>query len=224
MRCPKCDANVNDTSAVCGFCGQDLSIIHYVRRISNTYYNMGLEKAKVRDLSGAVVILKKSLQFNKKNTDARNLLGLVYYEMGETVAALSEWVLSKYLQPEENLADYYINTIQKNQTALDATNQTIKKYNAALAAAKGGLGLVAARDVAEAHLVAFLVKLAGLRLAEAERSATAARTALHAAHEEDPHADEKDHREPGDEDRSQQAWFFRRFTDNLDVLGQQVIQ
>ena len=138
MRCPKCDANVNDTSAVCGFCGQDLSIIHYVRRISNTYYNMGLEKAKVRDLSGAVVILKKSLQFNKKNTDARNLLGLVYYEMGETVAALSEWVLSKYLQPEENLADYYINTIQKNQTALDATNQTIKKYNAALAAAKGG--------------------------------------------------------------------------------------
>ena len=85
MRCPKCDANVNDTSAVCGFCGQDLSIIHYVRRISNTYYNMGLEKAKVRDLSGAVVILKKSLQFNKKNTDARNLLGLVYYEMGETV-------------------------------------------------------------------------------------------------------------------------------------------
>lgn len=46
--------------------------------------------------------------------------------MGETVAALSEWVLSKYLQADDNAADYYINTIQKNQTALDATNQTIK--------------------------------------------------------------------------------------------------
>lgn len=138
MRCPRCDANVSDTAALCNFCGQDLSVVHYVRRISNAYYNMGLEKAEVRDLSGAVVILKKSLQFDKKNTNARNLLGLVYYEMGETVIALSEWVLSKYLQPENNAADYYIDTIQKNQTALDAMNQTIKKYNSALSAAQAG--------------------------------------------------------------------------------------
>ncbi len=138
MRCPRCDANVGDTSIRCNFCGQDLSVVHFVRRISNTYYNMGLEKAQVRDLSGAVSVLKKSLQFNKHNIDARNLLGLIYYEMGETVAALSEWVLSKYLQPEQNAADYYINTVQKNQTALDATNQTIKKYNSALSAAKAG--------------------------------------------------------------------------------------
>lgn len=138
MRCPRCDANVGDASIRCNFCGQDLSVVHFVRRISNTYYNMGLEKAQVRDLSGAISILKKSLQFNKHNIDARNLLGLIYYEMGETVAALSEWVLSKYLQPEQNVADYYINTVQKNQTALDATNQTIKKYNSALSAAKAG--------------------------------------------------------------------------------------
>ena len=138
MRCPRCDANISTGAVRCNFCGQDLSIVHYVRRISNSYYNIGLEKAEVRDLSGAVATLKKSLQFNKRNTDARNLLGLIYYEMGETVAALSEWVLSKYLQPEENAADYYINTVQKNQTALDAMNQTIKKYNAALNAAKSG--------------------------------------------------------------------------------------
>lgn len=138
MRCPRCDAKVNDNATLCSFCGQDLSVVHYVHRVSNTYYNMGLEKAEVRDLSGAIVVLKKSLQFDKKNTNARNLLGLIYYEMGETVAALSEWVLSKYLQPEDNAADYYINTVQKNQTALDATNQTIKKYNSALAAAQAG--------------------------------------------------------------------------------------
>lgn len=138
MRCPRCDAKVAEKAALCSFCGQDLSVIHYVRRISNTYYNMGLEKAEVRDLSGAIVVLKKSLQFDKKNTDARNLLGLIYYEMGETVIALSEWVLSKYLQPEDNAADYYIDTIQKNQTELDAMNQTIKKYNSALSAAQAG--------------------------------------------------------------------------------------
>lgn len=138
MRCPRCDAQIKDTAALCNFCGQDLSVIHYVQRVSNAYYNMGLERAQVRDLSGAIVILKKSLQFNKKNTDARNLLGLIYYEMGEMVAALSEWVLSKYLQQDDNEADYYINYVQKNQTALDAANQTIKKYNSALAAAKAG--------------------------------------------------------------------------------------
>lgn len=138
MRCPRCDAKVGERAALCSFCGQDLSVMHYVRRISNTYYNMGLEKAEVRDLSGAIVVLKKSLQFDKKNTDARNLLGLIYYEMGETVVALSEWVLSKYLQPEDNAADYYIDTIQKNQTELDAMNQTIKKYNSALSAAQAG--------------------------------------------------------------------------------------
>ena len=115
MRCPRCDANVGNGSSVCSFCGQDLSVVHFVRRISNTYYNMGLEKAKVRDLSGAITTLKKSLQFDKYNSNARNLLGLIYYEMGETVAALSEWVLSKYLQPDDNAADYYINTVQKNQ-------------------------------------------------------------------------------------------------------------
>ena len=40
-----------------------------MKRVSNTYYNIGLEKAHVRDLSGAIVILKKSLQFDKKNID-----------------------------------------------------------------------------------------------------------------------------------------------------------
>jgi len=138
MRCPRCDANVSEGATRCTFCGQDLSIVHYAKRVSNTYYNMGLEKARVRDLTGAIGILKKSLEFDKKNTNARNLLGLVYYEMGETVAALSEWILSKYLQPDKNDADYYIRTLQNNQTALDATNQTIKKYNSALVAAKSG--------------------------------------------------------------------------------------
>lgn len=138
MRCPRCEANVTEDAEVCSFCGQDLEMAHYVRRISNTYYNMGLEKAHVRDLSGAVLVLKKGLEFDKYNTNARNLLGLVYNEMGETVSALSEWVLSRYLQPEGNRAEYYINVIQRNQTALDAVNQTIKKYNSALSAAKGG--------------------------------------------------------------------------------------
>ena len=53
----------------------------YSRRcqmIANGYYNQWLEKARIRDLSGAAECLKKSLHFNKYQTDARNLLGLIY--------------------------------------------------------------------------------------------------------------------------------------------------
>lgn len=101
-------------------------------RLSNTLYNIGLEKAKVRDLSGAADSLRKSLRFNKANILARNLLGLVYFEMGETVDALSEWVISRSLQPEDNIAEEYLTSIQSNRAKLNTINQTIKKYNQAL--------------------------------------------------------------------------------------------
>jgi tetratricopeptide (TPR) repeat protein len=100
--------------------------------VSNKFYNEGLEKATVRDLSGAVSSLRQSLKFNKNNVEARNLLGLVYFEMGEVVAALSEWVISKNLRPEKNIADDYIKTVQSNVGRLDSLNQTMKKYNQAL--------------------------------------------------------------------------------------------
>lgn len=96
------------------------------------YYNEGLEKAAVRDLTGAVTSLRQSLKCNKNNVEARNLLGLVYFEMGEVVAALSEWVISKNLRPQKNIADDYIDMIQNNAARLDTINQTIKKYNQAL--------------------------------------------------------------------------------------------
>ena len=99
---------------------------------SNAYYNQALSRAGVRDLSGAVESLKKSLRFNKRNIQARNLLGLVYFEMGETVSALSEWVISKNFKPENNIAGEYLDEIQKNRARLESINQTIKKYNQAL--------------------------------------------------------------------------------------------
>lgn len=42
---------------------------------SNACYNEALQRASVRDLSGAIDSLKRSLRFNKLNIDARNLLG-----------------------------------------------------------------------------------------------------------------------------------------------------
>lgn len=138
MNCPKCNGRISLKNNQCPFCKMDLTIYHKIFKRSNYYYNDGLQKARVRDLSGAVVSLKKSLELNKSNTDARNLLGLVYFEMGETVAALSAWVISKHLQQENNEADRYIRIVQKSASRLEAMNQTIKKFNIALQSAKSG--------------------------------------------------------------------------------------
>ncbi len=138
MVCPNCGSNMSDKRKRCERCGTDMTIYQKIYRASNQHYNIGLAKARVRDLSGAIISLKSSLELNKKNVNARNLLGLIYYEMGETVAALSEWVISKHFQPSDNDADEYINKVQSNPTKLDALNQAIKRYNTSLTLAKQG--------------------------------------------------------------------------------------
>lgn len=113
----------------------------YVTRchlIANSYYNLGLEKAGIRDLTGAVVCLKKSVHFNKYHIDARNLLGLIYYEMGEVAQALVQWVISSNFQPAKNRATYYLEEIQGKPGRLEVTSQNVKKYNQALIHAQNG--------------------------------------------------------------------------------------
>ena len=131
MICYHCGCNLT-AHDFCTNCGADVGLYKKIMAVSNLYYNEGLEKASVRDLSGAIVSLRQSLKFNKSNIEARNLLGLVYFEMGEVVAALSEWVISKNMRPNKNIADDYINMVQSNATKWDTINQAIKKYNQAL--------------------------------------------------------------------------------------------
>lgn len=131
MRCYNCGCQLSEKE-FCTSCGADVALYKKIMHASNFFYNEGLEKASVRDLSGAVTSLRQSLKFNKNNVEARNLLGLVYFEMGEVVKGLSEWVISKNLRSEKNIADDYINMIQENPSRLETINQTIKKYNLAL--------------------------------------------------------------------------------------------
>lgn len=131
MNCIYCGTPLSSID-YCTGCGADVTIQKRTVRISNLLYNEGLEKATVRDLSGAISCLKRSLKFNKENVDARNLLGLVYYETGEVVSALSEWVISKNTVSENNAADVYISKLQANKNKLEMINQTIRKYNQAL--------------------------------------------------------------------------------------------
>ncbi|MCI5529392.1 MAG: hypothetical protein MR406_04515 [Blautia sp.] len=139
MNCMNCGAFLADKDLdYCPHCGCNVLIQKKVDYLSKFYYNQGLEKASIRDLSGAINCLKQSLTYDKRNIQARNLLGLVYFETGEVVAALSEWVISKNLKPTKNLANEYINRLQANSNKLDAINETIRKYNNALALCREG--------------------------------------------------------------------------------------
>lgn len=137
MKCYHCGAELSEKD-FCTSCGADIKVYRTIMWLSNKYYNEGLEKAKVRDLTGAAMCLKQSLKYNKKNIQARNLLGLVYYEMGEIVAALSEWVISKNMKSKKNIVDDYIKAVQSNPAKLEEINQSIKKYNLALIYCKQG--------------------------------------------------------------------------------------
>lgn len=131
MICFNCGAELSRHN-YCTNCGADVSVYKKIMGAANLYYNEGLSKASVRDLSGSVISLRQCLKLNKNHVEARNLLGLVFFEMGEPVAALSEWVISKNLRPQKNIADDYLDMIQNNPARLEQINQTIKKYNQAL--------------------------------------------------------------------------------------------
>lgn len=131
MKCYKCGGFLYEGDR-CNVCGADVSVYREIVQESNSLYNRGLEYAKARNLSGAVRCLEISIKMYKNNINSRNLLGLIYYETGEFTLALAQWVISKNIQPENNLANEFINVFQKSRAELDKMNSAIKKYNKAI--------------------------------------------------------------------------------------------
>ena len=66
MNCYNCGCRLSEHE-FCTGCGADVSVYKKILKISNMYYNEGLERAGVRDLTGAIVSLRQSLKFNKNN-------------------------------------------------------------------------------------------------------------------------------------------------------------
>lgn len=137
MKCFHC-GNRLGKGDLCLTCGQDVRLFKKVLAASWRYYDEGLKKAQTRDLSGAIVDLKNSLLLYKGNTKARNLLGLIYYEMGDVAQALIEWVLSDNLDPHDDQAAKLLSKIQSDQVELERGTLMIRKYNQALRYAQGG--------------------------------------------------------------------------------------
>ena len=64
MRCYNCGAELGKGDN-CQNCGTNVKVYKKILMASNAYYNDALEKASVRDLSGAIESLKISLQIGR---------------------------------------------------------------------------------------------------------------------------------------------------------------
>lgn len=131
--------------------------VEYAKKLvylSNQWYNDGLKKANIRDLSGAIASLRKSLQYNRGNIASRNLLGLCYYGRGEVSEALVEWIISKNMKSHGNISTYYIKKVQESKSRLETIDQAVKRYNQCLAYCEQGgedLAAIQLKKVITAH-------------------------------------------------------------------------
>lgn len=138
MRCANCGHIVENSEHICKKCGIDMFVFSRTKNISIDLYNKGLSFAKQRDLTYAISILEQSLRFDKKNIEARNLLGVVYCEMGRIADALKHWIVSSSFKQDDNEAIKYIEFLQKNARKMEQLNDSISMYNKALEYLKTG--------------------------------------------------------------------------------------
>ena len=82
------------------------------------------------------------------------------------------------------------------------------------------LGFVATGHIGKAHFIGRIVKHARLALSERESARLAA---LHLTHEENPHADQKQHREPAHKNRLQERRFFFGLAEDLHAVFTQIV-
>ena len=130
MRCFNCGNNI-DKGDICRKCGEDVGLYKRFLGTANLYYNHALEKAKERDLTGAIEDLKNCLSLNKQHINARNLLGLIYCEMGEKTLALKEWTISRRYKIDGNVADLYLDEFQAESLLADI-DECMKLFNKSL--------------------------------------------------------------------------------------------
>ena len=138
MICPKCGTALTSKMTVCDKCGYNAEIDIKAHELACYYYNKGLERAGIRDIYGAIGMLKRSLQLDKELIEARNLLGLCYLEVGEAGLAISQWIISKNMLDYNPVADRYLSVMESNTGKLGHMKVAIRKYNSALELVKQG--------------------------------------------------------------------------------------
>ena len=111
----------------------DPRIVRKVRRTANHFYNLGLDFAGRHALSDARDALLKAVSYDKRHTDARNLLGLVCFQMGEIGEAVRHWRISAAQRPApDNRAQLYLRDLKRNAKLAQSMNESLRLCNEAI--------------------------------------------------------------------------------------------
>lgn len=103
-----------------------------IKDTSKRLYNCALQLAKEGDLSGALRLLPSALELDKNNIYARNLLGLLHFEIGEVGQAILNWKKSIVCKPDENQAQNLLRQLSQDTVQLQKMNEALQIYNEAL--------------------------------------------------------------------------------------------
>jgi tetratricopeptide (TPR) repeat protein len=95
-------------------------------------YEKGLEQAKNKHLTSAIETLTRSVDYNKNNVEARNLLGLCYFQIGLFADALKHWIISVAAKHDKNPANDYLQSFQLDSRLMERYSDSLAMYNAAL--------------------------------------------------------------------------------------------
>ena len=149
MKCPSCEM-ITENSTYCSNCNTDIVLYNKVHMMAVRLYNKGLGQAQGRCLSGAIDTLSMCIRLQKHHIDARNLLGIIYWEMGEVGQAMKQWVISLSYQKTDNLAGEYLEIIQNQPGKLQRYSDTITLFNKSLHHIDTGsedIGIISLRKV-----------------------------------------------------------------------------
>lgn len=102
MICQNC-GNSFEEGKICPVCKNDALLLNKARTASLKLYNKGVIFAKDGDYSRAIDALNRCILFDKRNYVARNLLGIVYFEVGMPFDALKQWIISSSMKTEKTL-------------------------------------------------------------------------------------------------------------------------
>lgn len=130
-KCPCCGSQLIENNT-CMTCNRNLKWLRDIAKKSEKAYTLGYQYAKTRNLSMSKAMLLRAVAFNKHNIQARNLLGLVLFELGDIGEALKHWIVSQSIKKEDNLAVTYIKKVQNEPEKLENYKEALVLYNKSL--------------------------------------------------------------------------------------------
>ena len=134
MTCPICASEIE--SNYCSFCGLEYETLVIAGKVSGCLFNKGLEAARNNEITAAIGYLSKCVEFDKRNTNALDLLGLCYYRVGKINDALKVWILCFHYNGKHSQSARYITVVENNLQAVEKMRSAVSEYNRALKFAK----------------------------------------------------------------------------------------